>query len=81
MRGNAVIQDGWALCPRCWGKLCRVLPGGRAQGVVLWCRRCRDYTAPFSFNQESICPLVLGATRGALTFPFWNNNRVGMVIT
>ena len=42
MRGNAVIQDGWALCPRCWGKLCRVLPGGRAQGVVLRCRRCRE---------------------------------------
>lgn len=39
---RAVVRDGWALCPRCWCKLCRVAPGARAKGVLLWCKRDKE---------------------------------------
>ena len=39
---KAVVRDGWALCPRCWGKLCRVTPGAKARGVILWCKRDKE---------------------------------------
>ena len=39
---KAVIRDGWALCPKCWGKLCRVPPGAKARGVLLWCKRDKE---------------------------------------
>ena len=39
---KAVVRDGWALCPRCWGKLCRVQPGASARGIRLWCKRDRE---------------------------------------
>lgn len=38
----AVVQDGWALCPVCWSKLCRVEPGASARGVHLWCKRDKE---------------------------------------
>lgn len=39
---SAVVQDGWALCPVCWSKLCRVEPGASARGVHLWCKRDKE---------------------------------------
>ena len=39
---SAVVRDGWALCPVCWSKLCRVEPGASARGVHLWCKRDRE---------------------------------------
>ena len=39
---KAVIRDGWALCPKCWGKLCWVPPGAKARGVLLWCKRDKE---------------------------------------
>ena len=39
---KAVIRDGWAVCPKCWKRLCRVPPGAKARGVILWCKRDQE---------------------------------------
>lgn len=50
----AVVQDGWALCPVCWSKLCRVKPGASAQGVLLWCKRDKEIELTIDGNVEHL---------------------------
>ena len=38
---RASVKDGWAMCPVCGAKLCRVYYGAKAQGIELYCKgRC-----------------------------------------
>lgn len=34
----ARVVDGWAVCPVCGAKLCRVYYGASAHGIELYCR-------------------------------------------
>lgn len=38
-----VIAQGWLLCPVCGrGKVLHLLPGTRAVGLEVYCKRCRQ---------------------------------------
>jgi len=36
----AIIVDGWACCPDCWNKLCKVGENAKADNVFAWCKKC-----------------------------------------
>lgn len=39
--GKARINGSWAECPWCRKKLCRVQEKWRAEGIELYCPRCK----------------------------------------
>jgi hypothetical protein len=39
---KAVINLNEAVCPSCHKRLCRILKGGHADGIEIWCKTCRE---------------------------------------
>lgn len=37
---NAVVRDGWVLCPVTWAKIGCVAKGASGKGVAPFCKRC-----------------------------------------
>jgi hypothetical protein len=38
---KAILNLNEAVCPGCRKRLCRVLKGGHAVGIEVWCKTCR----------------------------------------
>lgn len=38
---KAILNYSEAVCPSCRKRLCRILSGGHADGIEVWCKTCR----------------------------------------